>query len=201
MIDDKTAKMAMNTIIAYCYDRTDNGKLADTTDKCVMCAIKNHCLAIEMCACEPHVLKPFKEIGIFKCTAPKPPKFDVNQLKSKYFKDYLDKIIQSESAKAGFPSRFSGCYHIQEAGTIKIGVVNERENKFWVFGIARCHPNDAFNLETGFHLAIQRMAKRVKCFVLSDDNKLVMVYKKVKGPISADSLAVQMAKSIMDRRD
>ena len=46
---------------------------------------------------------------------------------------------------------------IKANGLVKVGA--QRDGQIKILGTAKCHPNDAFNLETGVRLAVHRMVQ------------------------------------------
>lgn len=84
----------------------------------------------------------------------KVPKFDTDLVNSKEFHSYLN-FVSNKYEKELLPK---GVYitdvSIHENG--KIVVKDNKGNK----GISKCHPDDAFNIEVGLQLAIQRLAKK-----------------------------------------
>ena len=71
MISDETAKMAVNTIAAYCVLHRN----------CNNCKIRNNCLGVEVIAEPFSGLRSYSDINIFEKTcqkkAEKPSKFDI----------------------------------------------------------------------------------------------------------------------------
>lgn len=86
----------------------------------------------------------------------KMPKFDINLIDSKEFQDYFKSVI-AKYTKGPLPNGT----HITDVSIYKDGktvVKDNQGNK----GISKCHPDDAFNLEIGVQLAVQRLAEKVK---------------------------------------
>lgn len=150
MIDDKMAKMAVNTLKAYC-DRK----------KCIDCAVSKTC---DLAHDTFRYFAKYPLVGEFENTQKppkKPPKFDVALYDSFLFRDYLDHIAAREAAKVGLI--FAGlvaskCY---PNGTIKVWYTDDDGETVYK-GKAKCHPNDAFNPEIGIKLAVQRIAEKLK---------------------------------------
>jgi hypothetical protein len=94
----------------------------------------------------------------------KVPKFDTDLVNSKEFNSYV-KVISDKYTKEFLPE---GVYltdvSIRENG--KIVVKDNKGNK----GISKCNQIDAFNLEIGVQLAVQRLAEKT-LFVPEDGKK------------------------------
>lgn len=85
-------------------------------------------------------------------------KFDINLVDSKEFQSYAENVI-AKYEKEFLPDGICLAYvSIHKNG--KIIVKDDKGNK----GISKCHPDDAFNLEVGLQLAIQRLAEKILCF-------------------------------------
>lgn len=84
-----------------------------------------------------------------------PPKFDTDLVNSKEFHSYVD-AVSDKYTKEFLPE---GAYltdlSIRKNG--KIVVKDNNGNK----GVSKCHHDDAFNLEIGVKLAIQRLAEKI----------------------------------------
>lgn len=83
------------------------------------------------------------------------PKFDINLIDSKEFQDYVEGVI----------AKYEGTFlpedvHITYVSINKDGKIVTKDNK-GNKGISKCHPDDAFNLEIGVQLAIQRLAEKI----------------------------------------
>lgn len=160
MIDDKMAKMAVNTIDAYCVYHGCNN-----------CEIRDNCRGVEHMTLPFACLRPYPDIDTFgnmQKPPQKTPKFDVALYDSFLFRDYLDHIAAREVAKVGLI--FAGlvaskCY---PNGTIKVWYTDDDGETVYK-GKAKCHPNDAFNPEIGIKLAVQRIAEKLnKPFIPTD---------------------------------
>lgn len=157
MINDKMAKMAVNTLKAYC-----NGK------KCADCAVSRSC---KLDNGNFKYFASYPLVGVFgnlQKPPKKTPKFDVALYDSILFLDYLDHIAAKEAAKVRLvPGRLiaSKCY---PNGTIKVWYTDEDGETVYK-GKAKCHPNDTFNPEIGIKLAVQRIVEKLnKPFVPTD---------------------------------
>lgn len=84
MIDDKTAKMAVNTIATYCVLHRN----------CNNCKIMDNCLEVESAARPFGGLHSYPDINIFEKTChnanEKTPKFDITLKDSPAFRDYIN---------------------------------------------------------------------------------------------------------------
>lgn len=157
MINDKMAKMAVNTLKAYCNER-----------KCGNCAVSNACsLANKALA----LWDNFPNVGTFEYLqkpSEKTPKFDAKLRDSDIFKDYLDNILLREAPKLGL--FVAGLHKVKcyPNGTIKVWYIDVDDGTVYK-GKAKCHPNDAFNPEIGIKLAVQRIAEKLnKTFIPTD---------------------------------
>lgn len=148
MIDDKMAKMAVNTLKAYC-----DGK------KCSDCAVSKTC---DLANVAFRHFANYPIVGVFENFLQKPkkktPKFDVTQKDSAAFRDYINKIFMEEAEKYGLPMNTANSIKWSANGEIKVTFVDD-DNKTKYIGVAKCHPNDAFNPEIGIKLAIERAAQ------------------------------------------
>lgn len=156
MINDKTAKMAINTIKAYC-----KGK------RCADCAVSNACELAKN-------LKYFADyplVGTFEDwqkPLEKTPKFDAKLRGSFLFRDYLKHVAAREAAKVGLLTAGVDKIKCYPNGTIKVWYTDEDGETVYK-GKAKCHSNDAFNPEIGIKLAVQRIAKKInKPFIPTD---------------------------------
>lgn len=164
MIDDKTAKMAVNTIAAYCVLHRN----------CNNCKIMNNCLGVE-CVAKPFgSLHSYPDINIFEKTChnanEKTPKFDVTLKDSPAFRDYINKIFMEEAEKYGLPMNTANSIKWTARGTIVVTFVDD-DNKTNYMGRAKCHPNDAFNPEIGIKLAIERAAQAMHAPFIPTDGE------------------------------
>jgi hypothetical protein len=153
MINDETAKMAVNTIAAYCVLHRN----------CNNCKIRNNCLGIEGVAELFSGLHSYPDINIFEKTcqkkAEKPPKFDITLKDSADFREYINEIFMREAEKAGLPMNTANSIKWSANGKIKVTFVDDDAT---YVGVAKCHPDDAFNPEIGIKLAIERAAQDMR---------------------------------------
>lgn len=144
MIDDKMAKMAVNTLITYC-----DGK------KCADCAVSRSCKHGNFMYFDSYPL-----VGVFENlqkSTKKPPKFDITLKDSTDFREYINEIFMREAAKYGLPMNTANSIKWFANGKIKVTFVDDNMTNY--IGVAKCHPNDAFNPEVGIKLAIERAAQ------------------------------------------
>lgn len=146
MIDDKMAKMAINTLKEYCKNL------------CSRCAVYGSC-GQRYCYFEN--VDGYNDVGTFedlqKSTG-KPPKFDIRQKDSAAFRNYINKIFMEEAEKYCLPMNTANSIKWTARGTIVVTFVDD-DNKTNYMGRAKCHPGDAFNPEIGIKLAIERAAQ------------------------------------------
>lgn len=157
MIDDKTAKMAINTIRAYC-----------DVKKCDACVIFDACRQTNGGF---RYSNGYDTVGTFEGgqkPAKKPPKFDAKLGRSILFWDYMNQIAAKEADIAGLLRAGLGPVKCYPNGIIKVWYTDEDGETVYK-GKAKCHPNDAFNPEIGIKLAVQRIAEKLnKPFVPTD---------------------------------
>lgn len=147
MIDDKMAKMAVNTLKAYC-DRK----------KCSDCAVSKTC---DLAHDTFQYFAKYPLVGLFENlqkSTKKPPKFDITLKDSTDFREYINEIFMREAEKAGLPMNTANSIKWSANGEIKVTFVDD-DNKMNYIGVAKCHPDDAFNPEIGIKLAIERAAQ------------------------------------------
>lgn len=153
MINDKMAKMAVNTIDAYCAYH----------DGCNNCEIRNNCMEGEHMTHPFACLCPYPDIDTFgnmQKPSKKPPKFDITLKNSAGFRKYINEIFLREAEKYGLPMNPASSIKWSENGKIKVTFVDDNMTNY--IGVAKCHPNDAFNPEVGVKLAIERAAKQMR---------------------------------------
>ncbi len=148
MIDDKMAKMAVNTLITYC-----DGK------KCADCAVSRSC---KLSNGKFKYFASYPLVGVFgnlQKSTKKPPKFDIALKYSADFREYINEIFMREAEKAGLPMNTANSIKWSANGKIKVTFI---DNDTTYVGVAKCHPNDAFNPEIGIKLAIERAAQDMR---------------------------------------
>nr|DAE76097.1 MAG TPA: hypothetical protein [Caudoviricetes sp.] len=162
MIDDKMAKMAINTISKYCDQRCG----------CSQCAIRDACRDMygsdEDCTISG--ITTYYEEGYFKRCMIRPPKFDIRQKDSAAFRNYINNIFMEEAEKYGLPMNTDNSIKWTARGTIVVTFVDD-DNKTNYIGVAKCHPDDAFNPEIGIKLAIERAAQAMHAPFIPEENE------------------------------
>lgn len=94
-------------------------------------------------------------------TDSKTVKFDIRQKDSADFQKYINEIFLREAEKYGLPMNMANSIKWYPSGKIKATFVDDG-NKTNYIGVAKCHPDDAFNPEIGIKLAIERAAKDMR---------------------------------------
>lgn len=150
MIDDKTARMAINTLKAYCGEKNCN-----------------NCAVFSACKLSNGNFKYFYSyplVGVFENlqkSTKKPPKFDIALKYSADFRKYINEIFLREAEKYELPMNTANSIKWFENGKIQVTFVDD-DNKTNYIGVAKCHPDDAFNPEIGIKLAIERAAQNMR---------------------------------------
>lgn len=159
MIDDKMAKMAVNTLIEYCHGR-----------KCADCAVSRSC---KLGNGNFKYFDSYPLVGVFENlqkSTKKPPKFDITLKDSTDFREYINEIFMREAEKAGLPMNTANSIKWFANGKIKVTFVDDG-NKTNYIGVAKCHPDDAFNPEIGIKLAIERAAQMMHAPFAPEDGE------------------------------
>ena len=161
MINDKMAKMAVNTLKKYC---NTNFKT------CNKCAVKDAC-------CMPcrvfGNMNEINDVGTFESwrkPSERPPKFDIALKYSTDFRKYIDEIFLREAEKYGLPMNTANSIKWTARGTIVVTFVDD-DDKTKYMGRAKCHPDDAFNPEIGIKLAIERAAQAMHAPFVPEENE------------------------------
>lgn len=148
-----TAIKAINTILMYCATHT-----------CPNCVLREDLKRNDYCLVSRLTCKT--DFGFFMDIAgkraPKPPKFDGSLQLSQDFKSYLTTVLDRALADEGIDSQDlvkhgELAVKIEANGLVKVGA--RRNGRVKILGKAKCHPDDAFNLETGVRLAVRRMVQ------------------------------------------
>ena len=158
MIDNKMAKMAINTLKEYCKNL------------CSRCAVYGSC-GQRYCYFEN--VDGYNDVGTFEDlqkSIGKPPKFDIRQKDSAAFRNYINKIFMEEAEKYGLPMNKANSIKWFTNGKIKVTFVDD-DSKMSYIGVAKCHPDDAFNPEIGIKLAIERAAQAMKAPFVPEENE------------------------------
>lgn len=197
MINDKMAKMAVNTLKAYC-----KGK------RCADCAVSNACELAKN-------LKYFADyplVGTFEDWQKSPkkvPKFDVALYDSHLFLNYMGLVAEEEAKKVGL--NFIGgldkvkCY---PNGTIKVWYKSEMYGGTVYKGKAKCHPNDAFNPEIGIKLAVQRIVEKLNKPFIPKENETYyyvddknLIYSTINHNTNKDTLNIAVGNCFRKRKE
>lgn len=151
---NEIAIKAINTIIMYC-----------STHNCPNCILREDLKSNDYCLVSRLSCK--KNFGFLagdnsKTHAHKSPKFDGNLQLSQDFKIYLTTVLDRVLADEGIDSQDlvkhgEIAVKIKANGLVKVGA--QHDGRVKILGKAKCHPNDAFNLETGVRLAVHRMVQ------------------------------------------
>lgn len=153
-LTNATAIKAINTIIMYC-----------AAHNCQNCVLREDLKKNDFCLVSR--LSCNTNFGFFtgdnsETHAYKPPKFDGSLQLSPDFKSYLTSVLDRALADEGIDSQDlvkhgELAVKIKANGLVKVGA--QRDGRIKILGKAKCHPNDAFNLETGVRLAVHRMVQ------------------------------------------
>ena len=185
MINDKMAKMAVNTLKAYC-DRK----------KCSDCAVSKTC---DLAHDTFQYFAKYPLVGEFENTrkpSERPPKFDATLSDSPCFRDYINGILELEADRAGMLTGGLWPVKCYPNGTIKVWYTDDDGETVYK-GKAKCHPNDTFNPEIGIKLAVQRIAEKLnKPFVPEDDEPYYyvddenLIYSTINHNTNKDALNI-----------
>lgn len=199
MIDDKTAKMAINTISKYCDQRCG----------CSQCAIRNACRDMYRSDedCTISGITTYYEEGYFKRCMIRPPKFDVTQKDSADFRKYINEIFLREAEKYGLPMNTANSIKWSANGEIKVTFVDD-DNKINYIGVAKCHPDDAFNPEIGIKLAIERAAQAMNAPFVPEENEAYYyaddenrIYSTINHNTNTDILNIAVGNCFRKRKE
>lgn len=151
MIDDKMAKMAVNTLIAYCDG-----------EKCADCAVSRSC---KLSNGKIKYFASYPLVGVFgnlQKSTKKPIKFDETMKESKAFMVYLWALLEEVTETTiGDYDRQHMEIDVNKYGKVTIDLKNNT-GRVVAHGDARCHPNDTFNIKTGMKIAAERMIEELK---------------------------------------
>lgn len=199
MIDDKVAKMAVNTISKYCDQRCG----------CSQCAIRNACRDMYRSDedCTISGITTYYEEGYFKRCMIRPPKFDVRQKDSADFRKYINEMFLREAEKYGLPMNKANSIKWTARGTIVVTFVDD-DSKTNYIGVAKCHPNDAFNPEVGIKLAIERAAQAMKAPFVPEDGEAYYyaddenrIYSTINHHTNTDILNIAVGNCFRKRKE
>lgn len=195
MINDKMAKMAINTIRAYC-----------DVKKCDACVIFDACRQTNGGF---RYSNGYDTVGTFEGgqkPAKKPPKFDAKLGRSILFWDYMNQIAAKEADIAGLlrAGLVMKCY---PNGTIKVWYTDEGGETVYK-GKAKCHPNDAFNPEIGIKLAVQRIVEKLNKPFVPEENEAYYyaddenrIYSTINHNTNTDILNIAVGNCFRKRKE
>lgn len=195
MIDDKMAKMAINTLKEYCKNL------------CSRCAVYGSC-GQRYCYFEN--VDGYNDVGTFEDlqkSIGKPPKFDIRQKDSAAFRNYINKIFMEEAEKYGLPMNKANSIKWTARGTIVVTFVDD-DNKTSYMGRAKCHPDDAFNPEVGIKLAIERAAQAMHAPFVPEENEAYYyagdenrIYSTINHHTNTDILNIAVGNCFRKRKE
>lgn len=184
MINDKMAKMAINTLKEYCKNL------------CSCCAVYGSC---GQKYCYFKNVDGYNDVGTFENLQKSPkkiPKFDITLKDSTDFREYINEIFMREAEKAGLPMNTANSIKWSANGQIKVTFVDD-DNKTNYIGVAKCHPDDAFNPEIGIKLAIERAAQVMHAPFVPEDGEAYyyvddenLIYSTINRNSNKDSLNI-----------
>lgn len=198
MIDDKVAKMAVNTLKKYCNTNLKT---------CNKCAVKDACC---MSSRVFGNMDKINDVGTFEDwqkPAKKPPKFDITQKDSADFRKYINEIFLREAEKYGLPMNTANSIKWSANGEIKVTFVDD-DNKTNYMGRAKCHTNDAFNPEIGIKLAIERAAQAMHAPFIPEENEAYYyagdenrIYSTINHNTNTDILNIAIGNCFRKRKE
>jgi hypothetical protein len=146
-------------------------------------------------------------IGGNAMTDSKTVKFDIRQKNSADFQKYINEIFLREAEKYGLPMNTANSIKWFANGKIKVTFVDDG-NKTNYIGVAKCHPDDAFNPEIGIKLAIERAAQAMhapfipakgEAYYYVDDKNLV--YSTLNNNTNKDALNIAVGNCFRKRKE
>lgn len=152
-VNGAVAVKALNTVKVYCAKHL-----------CPECPLREDLEKYNSCPIPKLDVKTgvgfFRDIAGKRTT--KSPKFDGSLQLSQDFKSYLTSVLDRALANEGIDSQDlvkhgELAVKIEANGLVKVGA--RRDGRVKILGKAKCHPDDAFNLETGVRLAVRRMVQ------------------------------------------
>lgn len=196
MIGDKMAKMAVNTIKAYCDEK-----------KCDACVIFDACKLKNVRSPD---FNGYDTVGTFEGwqkSSERAPKFDIRQKDSADFRKYINEIFMREAEKYGLPMNTANSIKWTARGTIVATFVDD-DSKTNYIGVAKCHPNDAFNPEVGIKLAVERAAQAMKAPFVPEENEAYYyaddenrIYSTINHNTNTDILNIAVGNCFRKRKE
>lgn len=185
MINDKMAKMAVNTIRAYCDEK-----------KCGACVVFDTCKLKNVRFPDFNGYDTVGTLEDWQKHIEKTPKFDEKLGDSLLFGYYMNLILKREIDEAGLLTAGLDKVKCYPNGIIKVWYKSEDGETVYK-GKAKCHPNDAFNPEIGIKLAVQRIAEKInKPFVPTEDEAYYyvddenLIYSTINHNTNKDALNI-----------
>ena len=150
MIDDKMAKMAINTLKEYCKNL------------CSCCAIYTSCSQASCCFKSVDGYNDVGTIEDLQKSTKKPIKFNEKKKESKAFMAYLLTLLEkvTKTTLSDY-DKLHIKMNVTKYGKVTIDLKNNT-GRVVAHGSARCHPNDVFNIKTGMKIAVERMIEEFK---------------------------------------
>lgn len=195
MINDKMAKMAINTLKEYCKNL------------CSCCAVYGSC---GQKYCYFKNVDGYNDVGTFENLQKSPkkiPKFDVTQKDSADFRKYINEIFLREAEKYGLPMSTANSIKWSANGEIKVTFVDD-DNKTNYMGRAKCHPDDAFNPEIGIKLAVERAAQAMHAPFVPEENEAYYyaddenrIYSTINHNTNTDILNIAVGNCFRKRKE
>lgn len=195
MIDDKMAKMAINTLREYCK------KL------CSGCALYKSCSRLPCCF---KSIDGYNDVGTFEDwqkSSERAPKFDIRQKDSADFQNYINEIFLREAKKYGLPMSTANSIKWSANGEIKVTFVDD-DNQTKYMGRAKCHPSDAFNPEIGIKLAIEIAAQAMHAPFVPEENEAYYyagdenrIYSTINHNTNTDILNIAVGNCFRKRKE
>lgn len=197
MINDKMAKMAVNTLKTYCDVKT-----------CRDCVIFDAC---QQTNGSFRHSDGYDTVGTFEDWQKSPqktPKFDVVLYDSPIFSSYMERVAEKEAEKVGL-NLIGGldkvkCY---PNGTIKVWYKREDGETIYK-GKAKCHPDDAFNPEIGIKLAVQRIVEKLNKLFVPEENEVYYyaddenrIYSTINHNTNTDILNIAVGNCFRKRKE
>lgn len=196
MINDKMAKMAVNTLKAYCDQR-----------QCGNCAVNRSCDLAHGTFKYFAKYLPVGEFEALQKPLEKAPKFDATLSDSPCFRDYINGILELEADRAGMPTSGLGSVKCYPSGIIKVWYTDEDGETVYK-GKAKCHPNDAFNPEIGIKLAVQRIAEKLNKPFIPEENEAYYyaddenrIYSTINHNTNTDILNIAVGNCFRKRKE
>lgn len=197
MINDKVAKMAVNTLKKYCNT---------SLKTCNKCAVKDACSMSRQVFGN---MDKINDVGTFEDwqkPAKKPPKFDITLKNSAGFRKYINEIFLREAEKYGLPMNPASSIKWSENGKIKVTFVDDNMTNY--IGVAKCHPDDAFNPEIGIKLAIERAAQAMNAPFVPEENETYYyaddenrIYSTINHNTNTDILNIAVGNCFRKRKE